>query len=96
VDDCHEATESKCFHFDRSTRSPFGHPFLLHVPTASDAESTRDRDLRALIAEKLDLPQNLARSWRITEEFGKVMISHQQHPITGNGTQRDRPLTIKQ
>lgn len=95
VDDCHE-TELKCFHFDRSTRSPFGHPFLLHVPTASDAESARDRDLRALIAEKLDSPQNLARSWRITEESGKVMIAHQQHPITGNGTQRDRPLTIKQ
>jgi len=93
-----ETVDEWCYHYDRSTRKYFGHPFVLEVPS-NLAESDREVILRQLISEKLNVHMNVVRSWRIFEDRKDgntvIEISHPFNPFTSLGTPQERPLLIK-
>ena len=90
--DVNDQQLTRCFHLDRSTRSPFGHPFLLN---ALPDQLTED-ELRTEVASKLDVPLTLVRSWRLTVLDGKLMITHAVKPRSRAGTMSAKQLFIKE
>ena len=83
----------RCSHFDRGTRTAFGHPFLVVVPSLPD--ETPEVALRDAVMHKLEVPPSRIRGWRLVEEHGKVMIVHSQNPASAQTSPQDRPLFIK-
>lgn len=87
-----ESSDSKifCSHLDRSSRSRFGHPFILDIP--EDDETDRESQ----IAQKLNVANSLVKTWRlIIEPDDNVVISHPCNPFNTEGTPRERALVIK-
>ena len=79
-----------CSHLDRSTRSRFGHPFIL------DGNDDPSTDEESQIANKLNIPAAFVRSWRIiVQTQGTLVISHSSNPFNTDLTPRERPLVIK-
>ena len=92
-------TDVWCHHYERATRRRFGHPFILQVPTSLAEDTRRESILREMIAEKLDVPLQTVRGWRIGEATGSnhtfLEITHPSNPWTTRGTPRERGLVIK-
>lgn len=93
-----DVTPIRCHHFDRTSRRRFGHPFLIFLPSNVEQEK-REAVLRDLVAQKLDIPPNIVRGWKLAEwmreGFISLEISHSSNPWTTKGTPRERGLVIK-
>jgi len=87
-----------CHHFERTTRRRFGHPFILRIPPNIE-DGRRDTVLREMIAEKLDVPLQVVRGWRVGEtkddNHQVLEIIHPSNPWTTKGTPRERGVVIK-
>ena len=89
----HSANSLKCFHLDRSSREPFGHPFVLDLDGENDAEDTNR--LREAVARKLGVTLEQANEWKLSACDGTLMIQHRKNPMTPHATPREKALLIK-
>jgi hypothetical protein len=93
-----DVTTIRCHHYDRTLRRRFGHPFIIQLPQTVEDEK-RENVIRELISQKLDIPLNILRSWKLTESrkdgFTSLEISHSSNPWTTKGTPCERGLVIK-
>jgi len=83
----------KCQHVDRTTRTPFGHPFLLGLD--SEEECRDEAVVRDRLSAKLNVPSAVVKSWRFTEEQGTLMIRHPNNPFIQQTTSREKALFIR-
>ena len=96
-----ESEHLHCFHIDKSSKRPFGHPFILSLPAdmlsihSEGGKTARETQMRELLATKLKVPASVVRGWRLMEQDGKLMITHPLNPGTVQGTPQEKALFIK-
>jgi hypothetical protein len=87
-----------CHHYDRSMHKTFGHPFVLEVRHYVP-EGEREVVLRQHVSEKLNVPLNTVRAWRLRESqkhgMNVIEIIHPYNPWTHVGTPQEKALFIK-
>jgi hypothetical protein len=89
----HSGISLRGFHLDRSTKEPFGHPFVLDMDNEHDVN---DMDLlRRAVATKLDIALEQATEWKLSVSDGVLMIQHRKNPMTPHATSREKAILIK-